>query len=200
MKVDMHNLTTVALASYVVALVATPAFAQSSGTAFALDRTSLTSVREYVATEAVPRQLSLPANLTVSPTYRPLLEDMLRQSATFRRQCVRIAGEPRVTVELRIAVSPRRSDIRAETHITRQRAGRLSADIQIFPIHDNVELIAHEIEHVIEQLDEVDLASHAALPDTGVHSLAAASHVFETKRAARIGVKVTEEVRASNSR
>lgn len=198
MKLEMHSITSVALASYVVILVASPAFAQSSGTTFALDRTSLTSVREYVAAEAVPRQLSLPANLIISPIYRPLLEDMLRQSATFRRQCVRIAGEPRVTVELKIATPPWRSDIRAKTQITRKPAGLLRAEIEIYPLNDNVELIAHEIEHVIEQLDEVDLASHARLPDTGVHSLTPHSHVYETARAVKVGLRVTEEVRAFN--
>jgi hypothetical protein len=186
-----------AFVSCVVILVAVPAFAQSSGMVFALDRTSLTSVRQYVAAEAVPRQLALPANLIVSPMYEPLLEEMLRQSATFRRQCVRIEGEPRLTIELRIATSPSRADIRAKTEITRHPRGHLRAAIEIFPLHNNVELIAHEIEHVIEQLDEVDLASRARLPGTGVHSLSAESNVFETTRAVRVGLKVTEEVRAS---
>jgi hypothetical protein len=197
MKLDMHN-AFVAAVSYVLILVASPAFAQSDGSMFALDRTSLTSVRQYVATEAVPRQLSLPANLTVSPMYRALIESMLRQSATFRRQCLRIEGEPRLTVDLRIAVAPRRSDVRATTHITRQPEGRLYALIEIYPINNNVELIAHEFEHVIEQLDEVDLAARARLRDPGVRGLAGDSHVFETSRALKVGLKVTEEVRTLN--
>ena len=197
MKLDMHN-AIVAAVSYVLILVASPAFAQSDGAKFALDRSSLTSVRHYVATEAVPRTLALPANLIVSPMYRPLIESMLRQSATFRRQCLRIEGEPRVTVNLRIAVSPRRSDVRATTHMTRQPEGHLSALIEIYPINDNVELIAHEFEHVIEQLDEVDLAARARLRDPGVRGLPGDSHVFETSRALKVGLKVTEEVRTFN--
>jgi len=55
---------------------------------------------------------------------------------------------------------------------------------------------SHEIEHVIEQLDDVDLAAQARLPDTGVHSVSADSHVYETARALRVGLKVTEEVQA----
>ncbi len=199
MKLDVLD-AAVAAASYVVILGTTPAFAQSGVTELGRGLTSLTSVREYVATEAVPRQLSLPANLTVSPMYRPLLEDMLRQSATFRRQCLRIAGEPHLTVELQIASAPWRSDIRAQTDIRRHPGGRLHAFIQIFPLHDNVELIAHEIEHVIEQLDEVDLKSQARLPDTGVRSISDDRHVFETKRALRVGQKVTGEVLALSRR
>jgi hypothetical protein len=196
MKLATHSITFVALASHVLILVASQAMAQSTSPGFPIDRTSLTSVREYVAAEAVPRQLSLPANVTISPMYRPLLENMLRQSTTFRRQCVRIAEEPRMTVELKIATVPWRSDVRAKTEISRKPSGYLHATIEIYPLHDNVELIAHEIEHVIEQLDEVDLASQARLPDTGVHTLAVGSHVYETARALRVGLKVREEVRA----
>ena len=45
------------------------------------------------------------------------------------------------------------------------------------------ELIAHEFEHVIEQLDGVDLAAHAALPHTGVTSIGHSTDIFETMRA-----------------
>jgi hypothetical protein len=195
MKLDIRS-ALVALAAPAVILVASSAFAQSSEMVFALDRTSLTSVREYVATDSVPRQLALPSNLIVSSHYRPLLEDMLRQSSTFRRQCVRIAAEPQLLVELRIGLSPSRSAIRAQTEISRQ-GGRIHAAIDIFRANDNIELIGHEIEHVIEQLDEVDLRGRAKLRDTGVHWLSAGSHMFETKRAVRVGLSVAGEIRAS---
>jgi hypothetical protein len=196
MKLDIHG-AFVVLVSHAVFLVASSAFAQSAEMTFALDRTSLTSVREYVAAEAVPRQLALPSNLIVSPHYRPLIEDMLRESPTFRRQCVRIAAEPRLTVELRIGLSPSRAAIRAQTEISRRPWGRIVAAIEIFRTNDNVELIGHEIEHVIEQLDEVDLEARAKLRDTGVHWLSSGSHVFETKRAVRVGLNVAGEIRES---
>ena len=50
------------------------------------------------------------------------------------------------------------------------------------------------MEPVIEQLTR-SISVTARLPDTGVRSVAADSHVFETKRAAWIGLKVAEEVR-----
>jgi hypothetical protein len=59
-----------------------------------------------------------------------------------------------------------------------------------------VELIAHELEHVIEQLDQIDLASLAALRDTGVRHAQGEGVVFETARATQVGLKVTREVRA----
>ncbi len=171
-----------------------PTIAQTSS-GFELARSSFTSVREYVAAEAIPTQLALPPNLVVADAYRPLLESMLRNSPTFRRQCVRIAGEPALTVHLGVTPSTWRSDFRATTRVVRRPNGGLSAHIAIAPLNDLVELIAHEFEHVIEQLDGVDLAALAALPRTGVHAQAGMSDIFETVRATRVGQQVTAEVR-----
>ena len=182
-------------AACVAVLVSAPAFAQSGGAGLVLERASLGSVREYVAADAVPTQLTLPPNLIVPPMYRPLVESMLRSSPTFRRQCVRLTGEARLTVRLNMNPPWTPSDIRAKTHMTR-RAGRLTAEIDIFRLNEGIELIAHEIEHVIEQLDGVDLRLRAASGDTGVRALSADA-VFETTRAIRVGQKVTGEVRAS---
>jgi hypothetical protein len=194
-KPGMHTVTTVALASCFALVLNTPSSAQTGGNAFSLDRSSIGSVREYVAGEAVPRQLSIPPNLHVSSTYRRAVEMMVQRSPTFRRQCMRIAGAPHVTVEVNVARTPWRSDIRATTNITRYESGRLIAAIGIFPPKDSVELIAHEIEHVIEQLDEIDLAARARLPGTGVRALSD-SDAFETARAKKIGRKVAAETRA----
>jgi len=182
----------------VVVLCSTPVFAQSNGTTFALARTSFAPAHEYVAADAVPKQLSLPANLIVQSSYRALVEQMLRGSPAFRRQCLRISGESRLIVQLKLGSPQWRSDFRATTRVTRGGDGRMTAVIEVFPLNDDVELIAHEIEHVIEQLDEVDLASHAANGNTGVRLLA--ENVFETVRARQTGLKVTGEVRAFTGR
>jgi hypothetical protein len=60
--------------------------------------------------------------------------------------------------------------------------------------HDNQEeLIAHELEHVIEQLDGIDLHALASRPATGVH--VCADGAFETTRAVKVGRAVAGEVR-----
>src|SRR5918997_1819101 len=94
-------------------LLSAPVFAQSPAGTFVLDRTSSHSVREYVATDAVPAQLELPPNLAVAAFHRPTVETMIRQSPTFRRQCMRIEGEPRLTVQLTLAAQAWRTDVRA---------------------------------------------------------------------------------------
>ena len=185
----------------VAVLCSTPAFAQSSASTFLRDHASLFSgapAHEYVAANAIPKHLSLPPNLRVAPAYRPLVEQMLRGSSTFRRQCMRISGEKNLIVQLNMNVPSRRSDMRATTLVTRGRDGGVTAVIDVFPMNDNVELIAHEIEHVIEQLDEIDLAAYAAHGGSGVRLLS--QRVFETTRAKRTGAKVTHEVRAFTGR
>jgi hypothetical protein len=122
---------------------------------------------------------------------------MIRGSATFRRQCLRIAAEPRLTIRLQHTTASGTHGARAITHIVRQSGGLMSANIDIGPLENEVELIAHELEHVIEQLDEVDLASLASLPDTGVSVLEAGGVVFETARAVRVGLQVAREVRTA---
>ncbi|MSO29622.1 MAG: hypothetical protein EXQ48_01580 [Acidobacteria bacterium] len=125
---------------------------------------------------------------------------MARRSATFRRQLLRIAGEPGLTVDVQAIPATRILGARAVTRISRQSTGALAAHIELTRLDDIVELIAHEIEHVIEQIDGVDLAAYAALPDTGVHAIAHDGKAFETVRATRVGVSVAQEVRASGQR
>ena len=71
----------------------------------------------------------------------------------------------------------------------------MTATVVIGQATDIVELIAHEIEHIIEQLDEIDLASKATVPHSGVKALDHDGPVFETVRARVIGVRVAQEVR-----
>ena len=84
--------------------------------------------------------------------------------------------------------------MRATTRVTRHSNGRVTAAVHIGSFGDTEELIAHELEHIIEQLDDVDLAARAALPHTGVTAIGNAN-VFETIRAKRVGLKVVAELR-----
>jgi hypothetical protein len=189
----MQRCAVAVLVSCVWLLQANPTIAQSSS-AGERARVSFTSVQQYVAGEAIPRQLPMPSNLVVSSMYRPLVESMLRQSRTFRRQCMRIAAEPSLTVHLAITKPSPGYDVRATTRFTRSASGHLSANIQIAPLRDVEELIAHEFEHIIEQLDGVDLAAHAAQRHTGVTAIGHRNDIFETMRAKRAGQKVVSEL------
>jgi hypothetical protein len=189
----MRRVAAAGLATCAWLLTGRAAFAQS-GAALEPTRVSLTSVHHYVATDAIPRQLAAPPNLIVPDMYRSVVDAMLRGSPTFRRQCVRISAEPALTVHIAIPLTPRRSDVRAQTRLTRN-AGHLTALVAISPFQDLEELIAHELEHVIEQLDGIDLQARAARPRTGVNATGARDAMFETVRAQRAGLTVASELR-----
>ena len=138
-------------------------------------------------------QTALPSNLHVTPIYRSLVESIAHQSPTFRAQLLRIANAPSVTVYLDVV--PRVTGSRALTQMSRQIDG-FTAWIEVSRFDDVVELIGHEVEHVIEQIDGVDLAAGAA----GIYSVSSTRTVFETERAARAGVTVAGEVRAAARR
>jgi hypothetical protein len=82
---------------------------------------------------------------------------------------------------------------RAESVIRRYSSGLLLAVVLLPPGGDHVELIAHEFEHVIEQIEGINLA---ALARSG--SMAARHRddgSFETTRAQHAGLAVSAEVR-----
>ena len=172
-------------------------FAQSNSgyrTMAALDRTATSALREYVVN--APRDAwpdSVPPNLDPG-VYRSVVQAMLRQSPTFRRQCWRIATASELTVTLQPANRPMRTSVRARTQVARE--GRhLIAIVQIFRPEQPEELIAHELEHIIEQLDGVDLASRADAATSGVNRASSYEASFETVRATRIGLTVAAEMR-----
>jgi hypothetical protein len=156
-----------------------------------------TPVRQYVADEAVPAVASIPSNLIPPDVYRPLLERMLRGSRTFRRQCVRLASEPRWMVHIRIRSTAPRHGVRALTTMQRRGEDGMTAIVEIFESRSDAELIAHEIEHVLERIDGVDLRLLANVSDSGVRALDPSYALFETRRANRVGAIVRQEMIAS---
>lgn len=160
--------------------------------ALSFDRSVTGIVRPYVAADVPTAESSLvlPAALDAG-TFRPLVEAMLRRSPTFRQQCQRLAT-PRLG-----SISFRYEQLRGARALTEVKPlnGRLSAVVRLGAGDDDVELIAHEIEHIIEQLDGVDLRTQSELPGTGVSSCCSGRGSFETVRAIRAGVKVSQEFR-----
>ena len=144
----------------------------------------------------VSAQPGLPSNLHVEPIYLDLVESMANQSSTFDAQLRRIAAAPGVTVY--VDIIPRVIGARARTRMVRQGDG-LTAWMEVARFDDVVELIAHEIEHVIEQVERVDLATGAGVPRAGIHSVSLDGATFETARAALAGVTVAREVRSSRN-
>ena len=153
--------------------------------------------RPYVESEVQARRgvSQLPSNVVLASPLRPLVERMLQRSATFRRQCGRIGRTSALVVTVHYAVRMDRNQTGdAMTQVRRRADGGIEATVSLSALGNPVELIAHEFEHVLEQVDEVDLPAMAARPATGVRMVSAGRN-FETDRAIVIGRQVADEVR-----
>jgi hypothetical protein len=153
---------------------------------------TLPQIDEYERNEPA----RLPPNLVVSNSELPLLEKLWRRSATFRRQCERIGEAQWLTVKLSFypkALAP--CGCRALTTVYRSKP---LANVRIFQPSSAIELIGHEFEHVLEQIEGVNLHILVAAKD-GRAQLTEGGH-FETERARRAGRQVrTEYNRARRS-
>ena len=175
-------------------------FAQTDNVLPAVVRSSFDVVQTYTpATIAVHDDVGLPPNMEIADLYASTVELMRQRSPTFRRQCSRIANASGLTVVLTNDPPQPRQPAMASTQIVRKPGGRLHATIHIGISARAVELIAHEIEHIVEQLDGIDLAAKARLGSSGVHTCACGHPVaFETARAILIGMRVAGEVSRSD--
>jgi hypothetical protein len=135
-------------------------------------------------------QSSIPHNLVVPDIVRPLVTAMWRQSPTFRRQCARLSDNPHVTVSIELASKTRHG--RARSRIDRANAGlHASVEIELRTPEMYVEYISHELEHVLEIVDGVDLPLFARRGLDGVFS---GADQYETARARSVGEMVAHEV------
>ena len=135
----------------------------------------------------------MPVNLVLIPTLRPVVERMWHQSPTFKAQCARLRQTPSLLVGIRFGTTSQLGAGRGRTDFRRSPRDTMRADIyidlELRSVHQLVELIAHELEHVIEQLDEVELT-----PADGHGVYLTAGGAFETARALHIGQTVAREV------
>ena len=111
---------------------------------------------------------SLPFNVDAG-MLQPVAIGLLQRSPTFQKQCERIASALALRVTLRVVLAPPSG--RAQTTITRYDTGALRAQVLIRFGEDYYELLAHELEHVLEQVDGVALhdmpADRAWLTENG---------------------------------
>ena len=134
----------------------------------------------------------LPTTIQVDDLFAPVVDELLAVSPTFSRQCGRIAGLPSVRVAVRMLPKGEESCCRARTTIRRYSSGVMVAVVEIPSPRISVEyaeLLGHEFEHILEQIDLVDLR---ALADQGdAHRVGEGA--YETVRARRAGEAVAEE-------
>lgn len=147
------------------------------------------------ATEEAVHAVRLPSKVVTTDDLREDIESLAALSPTIGRQLAVIAGAP-ARVEVLVSGAPLLGFSRAETTISRYESGFIMAVVVIPPGFDFVELLAHELEHVVEQIEGVDLEALARTHQASLN----AGGVFETARARDAGraaaAEVEEAVRA----
>ena len=132
------------------------------------------------------------AVFAADPAFATVLDRMWERSPTFRRQCRWFAhAAPGVSLRLRLDHTVAAS-ARARS-VVQWRGGTLAAATLYVPAGRAMEeVIAHEMEHVLEQVDRVDLAAHVRSGVAWRHD----GGEFETVRAIETGRRVLAEVAA----
>ena len=133
---------------------------------------------------------SLPDSIGLDEGLQPMVRWALEHSPRFRQQCRALAAAPRLRATVTIAYRSVVGTTRARTSFRENPSGTLAAEIEIRSVSELTELLAHEFEHLIEQLDGVDLRALAR--EGEAHRLA--DGAFETARAIAAGHQVAGEI------
>ena len=133
----------------------------------------------------------LPANLDVDPMFQVVVQGMRQRSPAFRRQVARIGAARTLRIRLLPEDQPRPTlASHARTAITFDAGFPVNAQVYLLMTPQVSQFIAHEIEHIIEQLDGVDLRAQEG---NGV-VWKSGDTSFETQRAIEAGLLVEQEV------
>jgi hypothetical protein len=147
-----------------------------------------------LAAAAPPDEAVLPPRFHVADAVQPRFLDLLARSATFRAQCQRIADAGvRVVIEIGAPWDfPRQ--INGLSKLIRDDEGRLAfVRVKLSMTAPWSVLLPHELEHVVEALEGVDVAAIAARRDGRAWKVG--GRVFETRRAHDVGLEVDREYR-----
>jgi hypothetical protein len=143
-----------------------------------------------IAAEQQCRHCFLPANVFLLHDIEAPLQRIYERAPSFRAQCARIAAAKGLRVTVRIDPS---MPGRCLAFTRMRRSGtQLFADVHLRPSSDHAEMLAHEFEHILEQIEGLDLRTLSRVRGSGVREVEYA--VFETDRAQAAGEAVAEEV------
>jgi hypothetical protein len=137
--------------------------------------------------ESPARTPNRPCRLVVKGTLEGVVDDGLERSPTFRRQCDELAAARAVVaMEWGRTDSQSRALSRLEVH-----DGVVVAVVSIPPVAEAIELVAHELQHVIERTRGLDFEAESKRPGSGVWR---AFGGWETQAAIDVGRQVAREV------
>jgi hypothetical protein len=161
---------------------------------FVLSVVALSATSALSAPRPEIRAQALWASNTIQivPELQPDIEAMLQRSPTFRAQYRRIAETGSVIVGVQVDARLCGTSFRARTTLRRYSSGLIVVAVSIGPGARPAEWIAHEFEHIIEQIDGRHLTH---LARNHAHDVwFSGSDVIETDRAIRAGRTVRDEL------
>ena len=130
--------------------------------------------------------------IRVTPVLQPCVDVMLQRSRTFRS--LFRALDRRADLRVAILMDERTASDRGRGAVTiiRRSGSRSDATVRIFDMERPVEMIAHELEHVREQAEGVNLPLLASAHWPGIFRQL--DGTFETRRAQETGQDVADQV------
>ena len=133
------------------------------------------------------------SNISVDALLQPVVAALLEKSATFRRQWRSVETSATMRVTIRPASDLRETPTaRARTEISHFADGAMRAIVELPAVSDVTELLPHEFEHLLEQLEGIDLPALVRRGDPGVELVRGSA--YETARAQRAGRAALKEV------
>ena len=160
--------------------------------AFLIVSAAGTHAQHHAADPCTVDRPALFERVTVPAVLEPVILKLLERSPTFRAQCLRILEASHLRLAIRLAASAQPFPVRAT--VRRSAAGELDARIDLTRVPSlYAEWLGHELEHVIEHLDGVNVRQRAQRED-GARELRPG--LFETRRATEIGWRVADEFKA----
>jgi hypothetical protein len=136
-----------------------------------------------------------PANIVVQPQLRAAIARLWEGSPTFRAQVLKIGEHPRYRVA--VAVEPSLTinrNFRAQCVLRVYSTGFVTARVMVPLSRQVVELIPHELEHVIEHIEGIDVKRDSTRRGGGAYDTGRGQ--IETVRAVRAGRQARQELEA----
>ena len=137
-----------------------------------------------------------PANIVVQAGLRAVVAQLWEGSPTFRAQCQKIGEQKRYRVAVVLEPSLTLSrNCRAQCVLRVYSSGFVTARVMVPHGRQVTELIPHELEHIVEHIEGVNVKSEVSRGGTGAFD--AGGGRVETVRAMRVGRQARQELDAS---
>jgi hypothetical protein len=136
---------------------------------------------------------SVTTSLQISSELQRPVDRMLSVSPTFVNQYCRLVRARGLLVGVRMDIELMERRLRARSIVRRYGSGLVVVAVAIAPGPRHEEWIAHEFEHILEQLDGLDLSELAR--GRARHVWFSGPALIETHRAIQAGRTVHDEVR-----